>query len=377
MKYSLEIGKIIEGSFKYDLNKVKNYTNLLIDKLKKDGDSLAATKFERIRDQIIGNNISYSNISNNSVPIDQESKIKLADIYYPIDNNFETVLNSNNEMEINSFINSVINYDKLNKYGLARDNSLLLFGPPGCGKTNCAFMIAKKLNLPIVVARLDSLISSYLGTTSKNIRLLFDYVSKTPCVLFLDEFDAIAKARDDKNELGELKRVVNTLLQNIDSISNDSVIIAATNHDQLLDSAVWRRFEYRVKLDKPDLKSRICLFKLFTKQVMLLSDKEALQLAACFEGESGSCIKNFVNKTFKKCVLENKKMNASALFDNLFLYNIGESNKSFTNKDKIFFLYSINNRFTNEKIFTYQDIAEIVNVSKPYVSMILKGDRYE
>ena len=108
-----------------------------------------------------------------------------------------------------------------------------------------------KTKLPLATARLDGLISSLLGSTAKNIRKIFDYASKQECVLFLDEFDVIAKVRDDKNEMGELKRVVNSLLQNIDMFSPDSIIIAATNHHELLDPAVWRRFNKVLLIDKP------------------------------------------------------------------------------------------------------------------------------
>ena len=90
-----------------------------------------------------------------------------------------------------------------------------------------------------------------LGSTAKNIRKIFDYASRRECILFLDEFDVIAKLRDDKNELGELKRVVNSLIQNIDAFSNDSILIAATNHHELLDPAIWRRFTTIVSLEKP------------------------------------------------------------------------------------------------------------------------------
>jgi len=101
------------------------------------------------------------------------------------------------------------------------------------------------------VARLDGLISSYLGSTAKNIRALFDFAAKTPCVLFLDEFDAIAKVRSDAQEMGELKRVVNSFLQNLDTLGRQSIVLAATNHETLLDAAVWRRFTYRLALTLP------------------------------------------------------------------------------------------------------------------------------
>lgn len=369
MKYSLEVGKIIEGSIKYDFAKVKNYTSLLIEKLKKDGDYVAAKKFERLFESTGANALSVSGVQTNVVPIDQESKIKLADVFYPSENNYVTILNASNKREVELFISSVEHSDDLNKYGLDGGNTLLLFGPPGCGKTNCAFMIAKALNLPIVVARLDSLISSYLGTTSKNIRQLFDFVSRTPCVLLLDEFDAIAKARDDKNELGELKRVVNTLLQNIDSISNNCVIIAATNHASLLDSAVWRRFEYKIELGKPTQESRKKLIELFVGESVGLTDKELSQLATCFNNENGSFIKECVFKTMKRCVLSNKQINASEFYEEIYTKYIENYDLDISVKDKIAFFL---NKNIDEKYFTYDDIAKILNVSKAYISMVAK-----
>src|SRR5262249_10418056 len=96
----------------------------------------------------------------------------------------------------------------------------------------------------------------FLGSTSKNIRALFDFAAKTPCVLFLDEFDAIAKLRGDGQELGELKRVVNSFIQNLDTLGSQSIVIAATNHHELLDSAIWRRFSYRLELTVPSTEMR-------------------------------------------------------------------------------------------------------------------------
>lgn len=372
MKYSLEVGKIIEGSIKFDYAKVKNFTKQLIERLKKDGDYLAAEKFERLYDNSGINVVGIAGSQSASVPIDQESKIKLADIFYPSDNNYVTILNESNYKEVDLFINSIAKYDTLNKYGLSGGNTLLLFGPPGCGKTNCAFMIAKKLNLPIVVARLDSLISSYLGTTSKNIRLLFDFVTRTPCVLFLDEFDAIAKARDDKNELGELKRVVNTLLQNIDSLSSENIIIAATNHAGLLDSAVWRRFEYKIELEKPDQESREKLVTLFLEKALPLTKRQYSQIAICFDGETGSSIKELIVKSMKRCVLNDTKISFFELFEDIFQkYVVIDNHKSITNKEKIKYLCSKNQ---DCKYFTYNEIADLLNVSKAYVSIVMKEE---
>ena len=218
MKYSIEIGKIVEGALKHDMTKVLNYTRQLVTKLENDEDARSAAKFQRLLSaqaetalMPMGSSSSYS------IPVDVESRMNLADIIYPDQNDIKVVLSKRNAEKLESFILSCQNAEKLNSVGIDVPNSLLLYGPPGCGKTKCAYLIAKQLSLPLVIARLDSMISSYLGTTAKNIRSLFEFSQKMPCVLFLDEFDAIAKARDDNNELGELKRVVNSLLQNIDT----------------------------------------------------------------------------------------------------------------------------------------------------------------
>lgn len=141
--------------------------------------------------------------------------------------------------------------DELAGAGLAPRSNLLLVGPPGTGKTLTAGHIAARLGLPFHVARLDAIVSSLLGDTAKNIRGIFDFVQREQGLLFLDEIDAVAKQRDDARDIGELKRVVNTLLQGLDRLDHRCVVIAASNHGHLLDPAVWRRFPYRLSVDRP------------------------------------------------------------------------------------------------------------------------------
>lgn len=186
-----------------------------------------------------------------AMPVDQESRLDIADIdYAPRADNL--ILSDSVQEMLNDFRDTIQHKSRMMSLGLDFRSTLLLYGPPGCGKTSAAKYLASELDLPLVTARFDTLISSLLGNTAKNIHRIFDFAQKQPCILFLDEFDAIAKARDDSHELGELKRVVNSLLQNIDDFSQTGILIAATNHAQMLDSAVWRRFQTVIELSKPD-----------------------------------------------------------------------------------------------------------------------------
>lgn len=135
--------------------------------------------------------------------------------------------------------------------GLEPRHKLLFYGPPGCGKTACAEAMASELGLPLLYTRFDAIISSYLGETAANLRQVFDYVANGSWVLFFDEFDAIGKSRDDRSEHGELKRVINSFLQLLDGLSTDTLLIAATNHESLLDKALWRRFDDLVYFPLP------------------------------------------------------------------------------------------------------------------------------
>jgi AAA+ superfamily predicted ATPase len=141
--------------------------------------------------------------------------------------------------------------DLLQSYGLAPRHRVLLVGPPGNGKTSVAHAVARELMVPLLVVRYEGLIASYLGETAARVRRLFDYARQRACVLFLDEFDTIAKERGDVHETGEIKRVVSTLLLQMDQLPPHVVVVTATNHAELLDRAVWRRFELRLTLPPP------------------------------------------------------------------------------------------------------------------------------
>lgn len=149
--------------------------------------------------------------------------------------------------------------DVLRAHGYEPRHKVLLSGPPGNGKTSYAEAVAEALALPFFVVRYDALIGSYLGETNTRLRRLFDYVRTQPCVLFFDEFDSIGKERGDTHETGEIKRVVSFLLMQIDQLPSYVLTIAATNHAELLDRAVWRRFQLRIAFPAPQ-KNEVAAF---------------------------------------------------------------------------------------------------------------------
>jgi len=163
----------------------------------------------------------------------------------------ELVLPKTVREECNQLVEEHQRKDLLQSYGLAPRHRVLLVGPPGNGKTSVAHALAHDLMVPLLVVRYEGLIASYLGETAARVRRLFDYARQRACVLFLDEFDTIAKERGDIHETGEIKRVVSTLLLQMDQLPPHVVVVTATNHAELLDRAVWRRFELRLTLPPP------------------------------------------------------------------------------------------------------------------------------
>ncbi len=141
--------------------------------------------------------------------------------------------------------------DLLRSHNLEPRHRILLVGPPGNGKTSLAHALAGEMMLPLLVVRYEGVIGSYLGETAGRVNRLFEHVRTHPCVVFMDEFETLAKERGDTHETGEIKRVVSSLLLHIDDLPSHVVIITATNHDELLDRAVWRRFQLRLELPTP------------------------------------------------------------------------------------------------------------------------------
>ena len=192
-----------------------------------------------------------------------------------------------------------------------------------------------------------------------------------PCVLFLDEFDAIAKARDDINEMGELKRVVNSLLQNIDRMSKDSLILAATNHQQLLDPAIWRRFDYKLEIELPDKDAIIALIDLFSNGIYKFKQKEILEISTLLDGQSGSDVEEILTKAIRNSVIRNSSFDVSGIYEELFIVkNIIPQNCN--DLRKILQIKAKYLRDKDPKIFSLQTIADILGSSKTTIQKLVK-----
>lgn len=191
----------------------------------------------------------------------------------------------------------------LRSYGLEPRSRVLLLGPPGNGKTSLAEAIATELAVPVLRVRYDAVIGSFLGETAARLGRVFDHARTRQCVLFFDEFDAVGKERGDEHEAGEIKRVVNSLLMRIDSLPSYVVVVAASNHAELLDRAVWRRFQIRAELPPPGPKGIARWVRTFEAKADLKMGLPDTVLASALRGVSYAEVEEFCFDVYRRVVL--------------------------------------------------------------------------
>ncbi|WP_431208164.1 AAA family ATPase [Burkholderia cepacia] len=193
--------------------------------------------------------------------------------------------------------------DLLRSYGLEPRHRVLLSGPPGNGKTTLAEAIAYELMVPLFVVRYEAVVGSFLGETSGRLKRLFDFARTHNCVLFFDEFDTLGKERGDTHETGEIKRVVSSLLLQIDALPSHVTVVTATNHGELLDRAVWRRFQLRLELPIPTFAQRVAWFERFQDRIGTSLGISPKTLATRLKVSSFSELEQFCDDIHRRFVL--------------------------------------------------------------------------
>ena len=237
------------------------------------------------------------------VPVDGDRRTSLLHIRQPDRYFDDLVLSDETQDALSRIMVEVRGWEILEAHGLAPTRRVLFCGPSGCGKTSCAEAIAGEIGLPMLYVRFDSVVSSLLGATANNLRKVFDYAARGQWVVFFDEFDAIGRSRDDATEHGEIKRVVNTFLQLLDGFDGRSIVIAATNFEQALDPAIWRRFDDVVRFDLPDKASLEALIRRRVRPLRV-TERQVTKILDAVSGASFADAERVCLDARRRCALD-------------------------------------------------------------------------
>ncbi len=367
-----------------DKENVEYNIQRLADAYKKDGHEEEAKSLERILKMLKKQKPMVSSVIGASaflegeqltpqtpVPVDKETSAAILEVIFddglPLE---EPVFGESIKEAVDSVVLEWTNYDKLLKMKATPSRSCLIYGDPGTGKTHLAKWIAKRVGLPVVLAKLDGIVSSFLGTSSRNISNLFAFANRYKCVLLLDEFDAIAKLRDDPQEVGEVKRIVNTLLQCLDGRNELGFTIGVTNHEQLLDPAIWRRFDVQIEIPRPSVQVIQALVKKYMEPLKY-NEAEVEFLGWCLQGSTGADVEKLTNWLKRMSIIpEYKKESLLSLMRRYALLNTGRM--STTVKDAMAMPTDevLRNILTDNPTIKQKDLAGVFNLAPSSISKL-------
>ncbi|RPE10587.1 AAA family ATPase [Paenibacillus polymyxa] len=361
------IPQLIRASFENDMRTVEASSLTMIRKLKHDHPSIAEEIAKALSYHGVGAAVTRS-VGIDPPPTDRDTFMSLARVEEPAINEPQIVLSEENSELINRFIRERSLAEKLLAAGVKPPTSLLLYGPPGVGKTFLTSLLSYKLNLPLITLDLASSISSYLGKTGQNLKKVIEYAQSTPSILFLDEFDAVAKRRDDPSDLGELKRIVNVLLKELEDWPSNSIVIAATNHADMLDKAIWRRFDRAMEIGLPDLNARKMLWSNYLGSYLNSLDDNFLKvLAKVSEGRSAADISQLSERIIRQIIVDDIEPIESIIYQLKTVTEVNKFNSLFAKTAK---------ELLGKKV-TQKTIASWLGISPSTLSHHLNANKEE
>lgn len=362
MKIEEYIPLLIRASLDNDLRTIRALSTKIIRNIKATEPDIAKQISEALNFHGSGLPSSRS-IGYGTLPQDSDSRADLLIVQEPMEVErpfFDDKLYNT----INTISDERKNINKLMSAGLNPTSSILLFGAPGVGKTLLAKYFSSLFNMKFASLDMAASVSSYLGKTGQNLKKVINYAKEEPTLLLLDEFDAIAKKRDDSSDLGELKRVVNVLLKELEDWPSHSILVAATNHPELLDKAIWRRFDITIEIPLPDEKTRLKLIEHFFMDTQndIKINNASKMLALLTEGMSPADITKICEKAKKQVLMYNVALEKAIILEVAYMT---------TDKSLEF-----NKRFSKiaraELGMTYREVASILGKSVSAVQNYLK-----
>lgn len=263
--------------------------------------------------------------TNQSIPIDAETNLTLLRLYEQKPNTVSPILSHSIQHKLEQLVHERKNQKVLEHNGLEPTKTAIFTGPPGVGKSISAAWVASQLNLPLYILDLASVMSSLLGKSGINLRTALEFAKRTPCVILLDEIDSIAKSRADDSDVGELKRLVTVILQEVDGWPSSGLLLAATNHPEIIDHALWRRFDLTIEFQYPDEHELSHALKIFSGNTYSLLESMIPALAIAFKGKSLSHVQKEILKLRRGIALETSDLNQ--LLHDIIITNLDGKDK--------------------------------------------------
>ena len=278
----------------------------IVEEEKKQGHGRVAKELERIISERPSDKLAPSTGTLHRLPTSRRDSAPLVQ-EIPVDKlRHQMVLPDTVERRFHRIEKEFAARVRLAKHGLKPRHRILLYGPPGCGKSLGAERLAWNTGLPLRKVRFDTLLSSYFGETMANLRKVFDAAQASPCALFLDECDSLARSRTERNDVGEVTRITNALLEMLEDYKGDGLVIAATNLDSALDSALVRRFDEVLKVPLPGIEEICRLLKTTLSAMETDASINWREIAQAMDGTSGSEVVHVAQNAAKHSVMEGR-----------------------------------------------------------------------